>query len=129
MNFILFELAINQDVQRKLRNEITEKLNENEGILSYDSLNEMKYLDMVVSETLRKYPPINVVTRKCTKEYQIPNSKLVVPKGTQVTIPIYSLQRDPQYFPEPDKFDPERFSSENIHKIRPFTYLPFGNIF
>lgn len=88
----------------------------------------MKYLDMVVSEGLRKYPPINVVTRKCTKEYQIPNTKLVVPKGTQVTIPIYSLQRDPQYFPEPDKFDPERFSSENVHKIRPFTYLPFGKL-
>lgn len=126
MNFILYELAMNQDVQTKLRNEIVNNLDENDGKLSYDSLNEMKYLDMVVSESLRKYPPINVVTRKCTKEYKIPNSSLVVPKGTQVTIPVYSLQRDPKYFPEPEKFDPERFSDENVQKIRPFTYLPFG---
>jgi cytochrome P450 family 6 len=128
MNFILYELAMNQAVQEELRNEIIGKLRENGGKLSYELLNEMKYLDMVVSEGLRKYPPINVLTRKCTKEYTIPNSNLVVPKGTQVTIPIYSLQRDPQYFPEPEKFDPERFSDKNIHKIRPFTYLPFGKV-
>lgn len=126
LNFILYELAMNHNVQNKLRAEISKSFDTNDGKLSYDSLNEMKYVDMVVLEALRKYPPINVVTRKCTKEYKIPNSQLVVPKGTQVTIPIYSLQRDPQYFPEPLNFDPERFSDENIHKIKPSTYLPFG---
>jgi cytochrome P450 family 6 len=129
MNFIFYELVMNQAVQEKLCYEITGKLKENDGKLSYESINEMKYLDMVVSEGLRKYPPINVVK----KEYKIPNSNLVIPKGTQVTqgtqVPVYSLQRDPQYFPKPEKFDPERFSDENVHKIRPFTYLPFGKIF
>lgn len=126
MNFLLYELAFNPIIQTKLRNEITEKLKKNDEKLTYELVNEMKYLDMVISESLRKFPPIYVVTRKCTKDYEIPNTKLVIPKGTQVIIPNYSLQRDPQYFPEPEKFDPERFNDENIHKIRPFTYLPFG---
>ena len=126
MNFILYELALNQNVQKKLREEISEMLNQNDGKLTYEGLNEIKYLDMVVSEGLRKYPPIYVLSRKCTKEYKIPNSKLVVPIGTQVTIPVYSIQRDPEYFPDPEKFIPERFSEENVKNIRPFTYLPFG---
>lgn len=126
MNFILYELALNSEVQSRLRQEIVDNLEQNEGELSYDSISQMKYLEMVVNETLRKYPPINVLTRKCTKEYPIPGSKLVVPKGTQVTIPIYSIHRDPEYFPDPMKFDPERFSEENIKNIRPFTFLPFG---
>ena len=128
MNFILYELALNHDLQNKLRKEINEKLDENDGKISYDLLSQMKYLDMVFNEGLRKYPPINVVTRKCTKEYKIPNSNLVIPKDTQVTIPVYSIQRDPKYFADPENFDPERFNDENIKKIKPFTFLPFGEV-
>lgn len=126
MSFILYELALNQDIQTKLRNEIDRKLNDNNGKLLYESLTEMKYLEMVVSEGLRKYPPVNVVTRKCTKEYQIPGTKLVVPKNTQCTIPVYSIHRDKEYYPDPDTFDPDRFTDENIRNRTPFTFLPFG---
>lgn len=126
MNFILYELALNHDIQSKLRQEIIDKLDENDEKLVYDSLSQMKYLEMVVNEGLRKYPPINVVTRKCTKEYPISGSSLIIPKGTQVTIPIYSMHRDPDYYPDPENFDPERFNEENIKNIRPFTFLPFG---
>lgn len=47
-------------------------------------------------------------------------------KGTGIGIPTFAFHRDPQYFPNPDKFDPERFSEENKHKIHPFAYSPFG---
>ncbi|CRL05219.1 CLUMA_CG018250, isoform A [Clunio marinus] len=126
MNFILYELALNHDIQVKLHEEIVKKINENGGNLTYDLISQMKYLEMVVNEALRKYPPVNVITRKCTKEYKIPGSNLVVPEGTQITIPTYSMHRDPQFFPDPLKFDPERFNDENVSNIRPFTYLPFG---
>lgn len=43
-----------------------------------------------------------------------------------LTIPVYPLHRDPEYFPDPEKFDPERFNDENKKKIKPFTYIPFG---
>lgn len=126
MNFILYELALNHQIQEKLRQEIDEKLNENNGKLLYESVTEMKYLDMVVNEGLRKYPPIHVLTRKCINDYNIPNTNLTIPKGTQCTIPVYSIHHDKDYYPQPEVFDPERFNNENVANRKPFTYLPFG---
>lgn len=51
---------------------------------------------------------------------------IVIQKDDNLWIPIYGLHRDPKHFPNPDKFDPERFSAENIHKINSHSYLPFG---
>jgi len=127
MTFTLYELALNPDIQERLREEITTGIEENDGKLTYDMLFGFKYLDMVINESLRKYPPIPVQFRKATKDYHIPHSKLVIPKGTVVQINSFSVQRDPEYFPDPEKYDPERFNEENIKNIRPFTNLPFGD--
>lgn len=62
----------------------------------------------------------------CTKEYKIPNTDIIIEKDTPVMIPIYGIQRDPEYYPDPDKFDPERFSPENKASRNHFTHLPFG---
>ncbi|XP_063917655.1 cytochrome P450 9e2-like [Zophobas morio] len=91
----------------------------------------MKYLDMVISETLRKWPTTFAVDRVCTKSYTIkPQSNYEVPvflKPKEVIFfPIYGLHRDAHYYPNPEKFDPDRFSDENKMNIKPFTYLPFG---
>nr|CAD7420880.1 unnamed protein product [Timema poppensis] len=82
-------------------------------------------MDAVVDETLRKYPPVGSLARFCTKDYKIPGTNINIDKETSVIIPVYAIHHDPRYYPEPEKFDPEWFSDENI-KIRPkFTYLPF----
>ncbi|KAL7026328.1 hypothetical protein ACKWTF_013861 [Chironomus riparius] len=127
MTFLLYELALNPDIQDRLREEIANGIEENDGKFNYDMLLGLKYLDMVVNEGLRKYPPIPTPIRKCTKEYEIPNSNLVIPYGTIVLINAFSLQRDPEYFRDPDKFDPERFNAENIRNIKPFSNIPFGD--
>lgn len=89
----------------------------------------MKYLHQVISEGLRKWP-IGVVTeRVCVKEYECQygdDAKFLFEKGVPIWIPIYGLHRDPKYYPDPQKFDPERFSDENKSSIVPGTYLPFG---
>nr|ARO50425.1 cytochrome P450 [Chironomus tentans] len=126
MTFTLYELALNPDIQDRLREEITTGIEENDGKLNYDMLFGFKYLDMIINESLRKFPPIAENLRKCIKDYEIPGTDLVIPKGTSIDINIFSLHRDPEYFPDPEKFDPERFSEENIKNIRPFTFLPFG---
>ena len=126
MTFLLYELALNPDIQDRLREEITTGLEENDGKLTYDMLLGFKYLDMVINEGLRKYPPIPTPIRKCTKEYHIPNSSLIIPEGTVILINAFSLQRDPEYFPDPEKFDPERFNAENSRNIKPYTNIPFG---
>lgn len=66
------------------------------------------------------------MARKCTKDYEIPGTKLRIEKGTLVEIPVFSLHHDSEYFPDPEKFDPERFSPENVKSQVPFTFLPFG---
>lgn len=81
---------------------------------------------MVISETLRKYPPLPFLDRVAMDDYKIPNSELIIQKGTPVYIPMLGLHYDPEYFPNPDKYDPERFSEVNKNNILPFTYFPFG---
>lgn len=128
MCFLAHQLAVNEQVQEKLRHEI-DSLTEDE--ISYEIINKMTYLDMVISETLRKYPPAAVTDRICAEKFLLPkatpeSSEYTIEANTQIFIPIYALQNDPSYFPEPEKFDPERFSDENKEKINPYTYLPFG---
>ncbi|XP_044253641.1 cytochrome P450 9e2-like isoform X2 [Tribolium madens] len=127
MCFLSYELATNPDIQKKLLQEI-DSVN---GKPTYEVLMNLKYLDMVVSETLRKWPISVAADRICNKPYTIepklPNEKpLHLEKNLPLWIPIYALHRDPNYFPDPNRFDPERFSDENKVNIKPYTYLPFG---
>nr|WEY36936.1 cytochrome P450 [Bemisia tabaci] len=118
----LYELALNPSIANKLHAEIERVLAAHGGKLDYDSLKEMHYM-----ETLRKYPNTGFLKRICTKAYEIPNSSLLIKEGTNVLIPTYSLHHDPQYFPEPEKFDPDRFNEENRSNIVQGAYIPFGD--
>lgn len=60
------------------------------------------------------------------KDYQIPDTKIIIEKGTMVLIPVYSIHHDPEYYPNPEKFDPNRFSNEEQKKRDPMTFLGFG---
>ncbi|XP_063916556.1 cytochrome P450 9e2-like [Zophobas morio] len=132
MSFMSHELAVNPDVQTRLIEEVDATLEACEGKLTYEALLGMKYLDMVVSETLRKWPNSSAVDRVCTKPYTIeakyPDERPIhLEKNDVVWLPIFGIHRDPQYYPEPDRFDPERFNDENKVNIKPYTYLPFGS--
>ncbi|CAG7824445.1 unnamed protein product, partial [Allacma fusca] len=102
-------------------------VDENDGEFSYDIINSLEYLDMVISETLRMYPPGGRTERRSTRTYKIPNSDVTLPEGTVVVIPIYQVHHDEDYWPEPSRFDPERFTKENVSKRHPFAYQPFGH--
>ncbi|CAG9762961.1 unnamed protein product [Ceutorhynchus assimilis] len=132
MSFSAYELAMNKDVQTRLRNEIIYTQKTTKGKLTYEALLKMKYLDMVLSEVIRLWPPAPGIDRVCTKPYTIepitPDEKpLHLKKGDILFLPIVGLMHDPEYFPEPEKFDPERFSDENKNSINPYTYIPFGS--
>ncbi|KAH8301478.1 hypothetical protein KR059_004218, partial [Drosophila kikkawai] len=121
MAFCLYELALNPDIQDKLRQEILSVPK-----LTYESFQEMPYLEQVVSETLRKYPILPHLLRRSTKEYSVPDSDLILESGTKIMIPIHSIHHDPELYPQPEKFDPSRFDPEEIKARHPFAYLPFG---
>lgn len=80
----------------------------------------------LVTETMRLYGTAQVLSRVCTQPYKIPDSDLVLDKGSKVIIPLYSLHHDPKYYSEPYEFKPERFSPEESKERHPFVFLPFG---
>ncbi|XP_036027836.1 cytochrome P450 3A11-like [Onychomys torridus] len=122
--FALYLLATHPDIQKKLQEEIDVAL-PNKASPNYDKLMEMEYLDMVLSETLRLYTVTNRISRACKQDVEI--NGVFIPKGSLVMVPIYVLHHDPEYWPEPEEFHPERFSKENKGSINPYVYLPFGN--
>lgn len=73
---------------------------------TYNTIIQMEYLDMVVNESIRLYPAGGRLERVCKKTVEI--NGVTIPKGTVVLIPAFVLHRDPQYWPEPDEFRPER---------------------
>jgi cytochrome P450 family 6 len=82
------------------------------------------------TETLRKYPILPFLERSCCIEYDLPapagTGTIKLPVGTAVYIPVLDIYYDPTYFPEPEKFDPDRFTEENKGSRSKYTYIPFG---
>ncbi|PZC70874.1 hypothetical protein B5X24_HaOG200062 [Helicoverpa armigera] len=124
--FLFLELAANQEVQEKLRSEIREVLARHDGRISYELLQELGYMEMVIQETLRLYPPFPSIQRMCTKDYVIPDTNTVVERGTIVLFPTLGIQRDEQYFENASAFIPERWS-EGSPQPPPGVYMPFGD--
>ncbi|XP_058454900.1 probable cytochrome P450 6a13 [Malaya genurostris] len=123
--FCLYELALNQDCQEKARNCVLEAMKKHGG-MTYEAVCEMSYLDHCINETLRLYPSLAILERRAFKDYQIPDSDVVVPKGMKIYIPAFAIHRDERYYPNPDVFDPDRFRPEESAKRHIGTFLPFG---
>lgn len=136
---ILYRLASNKHAQNVLRREIEESVTKNNGNVTFESIHEMEYLDQVFNgnsiiksnfnilfhkfylifefqETIRITPAVGMMFRRCTETTEFTDykdKKLIIDKGIVVAIPVYSIHTDPLYYPNPDVFDPERFSAAN----------------
>ncbi|XP_074041128.1 probable cytochrome P450 6a13 [Leptinotarsa decemlineata] len=126
MTFALYQLATHPVIQEKVRSEINSVLEKHNNQITYDALNELKYMGQVIDETLRMYPALPIVTRRCLKDYRIPDSDVIIEKGVRVFIPIKAIHYDPEYYENPEVFDPDRFSEENIQGRHPYAHIPFG---
>ncbi|XP_014725997.1 PREDICTED: cytochrome P450 3A29-like [Sturnus vulgaris] len=123
LSYIAYNLATHPDVQQRLQDEVDTHL-PNKASPTYSAITQMEYLDMVVNESIRLYPVGGRLERVCKKTVEL--NGVTIPEGMAVLIPAFVLHRDPQYWPEPDEFRPERFSKENKESIDPYTFLPFG---
>ncbi|GLG99019.1 Cytochrome P450 6j1 [Gryllus bimaculatus] len=126
ISYALYELAKNKDIQDKLREEINTTLKENGGSVPYDVMHSMKYMDLVFQETLRKYPPVPFLDRVSNRPYRLPGTNVTLDAGTAVMIPVLGIHRDPEIYPNPMQFIPERFLEENKAKRPSCTHMPFG---
>ncbi|GFG34391.1 hypothetical protein Cfor_10820 [Coptotermes formosanus] len=127
LSFATLLLAVHQDIQQQVKEEVDEVLAEHGGQVTYEAVQRIRRLDNILSETLRMYPPASLISRRCVKEYHVPGSDLKLEQSCIVNVPINGLHHDPQYFPDPETFNPDRFNEDNKHNIQPFTYMPFGS--
>ena len=91
------------------------------------ALGSLKMSSRVSTETLRLWPVMPFLDRICSENYEVPGTGVRIEKGTVVLIPSFSIHRDPEYYSDPDNFDPERFSPRNNNNSNNPPFLPFGS--
>ncbi|XP_053984249.1 probable cytochrome P450 6a14 [Hylaeus volcanicus] len=127
ISHVCFELALNPPIQEKLREDIKHVLRKTNGQVTYDCIKEMHYLDACLKETLRKYPVVLYLSRLALENYTFSGTKVSIPKGQQVFMPVVATQHDPDIYPDPEVFDPDRFTDGNDKSRHPMFFLPFGD--
>ncbi|KAK9679266.1 Cytochrome P450 [Popillia japonica] len=133
LSFLLYDLAANIDIQEKVRQEICEVIKNHGDTMSYEAIQDMNLLDRCISESMRVHPPVLSLSKICTGTggYTLPpcnetGKEVHIEENTPIVIPIYAIHHDPKYYPNPEKFDPDRFSENNKSEISKGAYLPFG---
>lgn len=109
--FVLYDLACHPEHQKTLYNEIQTHVSEKE--LTMDLINELTFLDCVITESLRLHPPLPVTDRITTKNYELPGTGLTIEKNIPVYVSVNATNQDPKYFSNPQNFVPLRTEMEN----------------
>jgi len=91
---------------------------------TYEDLPALPYTRMVLAESMRLYPPAWAIGRRALKDFKA--GDFTIPAGSVVLMSQYIMHRDPRYFPEPERFDPERWTPECQAERPKFSYFPFG---
>ncbi|XP_011297632.1 cytochrome P450 4C1 [Fopius arisanus] len=123
--FLLLMLAMHPEVQEKAREEINNAVGHHD--VTETELNNLKYLEMIIRETIRMFPVGSVLGRKTTGELKL--ATCTVPKDCSLFVLLYALHRNPDYWTDPEKFDPDRFSPENSKNRHPYAFIPFSGGF
>ncbi|XP_055525089.1 cytochrome P450 4c3-like [Wyeomyia smithii] len=125
ISWILLLLGAEPTIQDRIVEEIDQIMGgDRERFPTMNELNEMKYLECCIKEGLRLYPSVPLIARKLIEDVQIDN--YTIPAGTTAMIVVYQLHRNPEVFPNPDKFNPDHFLPENCHGRHPYAYIPFS---
>ena len=127
LSFLTYELAINPDVQRRLQEEVDEAFEDAGGELpDYSTIQGLPLLEMVILETLRRHPPLGNNMRMASKEYQLPESNVVLKKGDGILYSSRFLHYHPDHWSHPEEFYPEHFSKEEKSSRSPYAFQAFG---
>jgi cytochrome P450 len=122
LSWAWYLLSQHPEVEAKLHEELDRVLN---GRLpTVDDLPNLRYTEMVLAETMRLYPPAWGIGRKALNDYEV--GGYIVPKDSLVVTIQYAVHRDPRYYPDPERFDPMRWTPEERAKRPKFAYFPFG---
>jgi cytochrome P450 len=122
LSYAVYLLSQNPDVAARARAEVDAQLGSRPAAIA--DLAQLKYTDAIVRESLRLYPPAFAIGREVEKPFEVGGYEL--PKGVQLTVSPYVVQRDPRFFPEPERFLPDRWLTPREPALPRFAYFPFG---
>nr|AGO62008.1 cytochrome P450 CYP321A10 [Spodoptera frugiperda] len=120
----LYLLSVHPEILEDVHQEIDKHFEKYNNNITYDVICEMEYTEKVLSEAMRMFPPIGFLTRQCVQDTVLPVGNIPVQKGTKIFTPIYDIHHDPELYPDPEVFDPERFSKDR--RPNDDIYMPFG---
>ncbi|EFX88345.1 hypothetical protein DAPPUDRAFT_311474 [Daphnia pulex] len=124
ITWFLYLVAKHPEHQKSVTQELDLIFGDSDRPVTAHDLTRLKYLECCIKETLRLYPSLPVVARYLTEEVQVGDYTL--PKGLTVLINIFMTHRNPEVYPDPDAFKPERFLPENCIGLHPYAYIPFS---
>uniref|UniRef100_A0A1B6E6L3 Cytochrome P450 n=1 Tax=Clastoptera arizonana TaxID=38151 RepID=A0A1B6E6L3_9HEMI len=120
----IFLLGNHPDIQEKVYEELNSIFMGVKRKITSNDLKEMKYLERVIKEVLRLYPSVPFFDRHLKKDIKL--GEYLIPAGVDVRVAVYTLHRSPEYYENPEKFDPDNFLPEKIRNRHPFAYIPFS---
>lgn len=124
LTWMFYQLGLHQNVQKQLQQEIDSVIDEDTKHLTVDDFKQMPYLEQVIKESLRHYPSVPYIARRITEECKFDG--YTIPVDVEASIMCYSIHHHPDYWKDPYKFDPSRFTKENQVGRHAFSYIPFS---
>jgi cytochrome P450 len=122
LSWTFYLLSQTPEVERRLHEEVDSVLCRRNA--TYDDVPNLRYAEMVLAESMRLYPPAWAMGRLALGDFEL--GPYFMPKGTTVFTCQYVVHRDPRYFPDPERFDPDRWTPEGRASRPRFSYFPFG---
>jgi cytochrome P450 len=122
LSWLLYLLSIHPDCLARVRKEFDSVLGD--APLGHADVLKFEFTTQVIYEGLRLYPPFWMIDRMAVADDQV--GDVIIPRGSMVIVYVYGAHHAPRYWKNPDDFDPERFTKDEVKLRTPFTFLPFG---
>lgn len=124
ITMLLYQVAMHPEVEERVYQEVMAVAGD--GPITFDMLGKMKYITQVVKENLRLFPPAPHFLKTSPPDQVVSLGGYEIPKGTTFIMSTWGLHKNPAVYPDPEKFDPDRFSDENSKARSPYAWLPFS---
>ncbi|XP_074601655.1 cytochrome P450 4c21-like [Brevipalpus obovatus] len=124
LTWTTYLLACHPEIQEKARAEVDRLFVNDKNEVETEDLKDLVLVEGSIREAMRLFPALTFLSRRASHDFEIGGYE--IPKGVSVVIPVWSIQRCPEYYPNPNSFIPERYTTEGQAGRSPYLYLPFS---
>nr|UUB32667.1 cytochrome P450 CYP4G55 [Dendroctonus rhizophagus] len=126
-SFFLCQMAAHPEIQERVVQELNEIFKGSDRPATFSDTLEMKYLERCLLETLRLFPPVPIIARQLQQDVQLASDpKLRLPAGATIIVAQFGVHRLEEYYPEPEKFNPDNFLPERAAARHYYSFIPFS---